>query len=147
MIHLKEIDQSNFNECIALKRKSEKFVGNAVYVLAEGYTFKHHSTTHGIYNDDIMVGMVTVMDKPSNNRAYGFTNMFIADNYQRKGYGKQAVAVILDKFQKQRKADTVELCVHESNKIALSIYKNFGFIEIGREAWNNKFIKLLLVLS
>jgi len=146
MITLKEIDNINFNDCIALERKSTKFVGDATYVLAEAYSFREHSTTYGIYNDDTVVGLVTVGDVTPKISTYGFTNLFIADNHQGKGYGKQAVAAIIEKCKNEHKSDIIQICVHEANDIALHVYKKCGFIEKKRAYWDNSFIELEMTI-
>lgn len=146
MINLKEIERNNFDECMALERKNAKFVGDASYVLAEAYTFKDHSKAYGIYDDDIIVGMVIISDGPLRNGAYSFTDLFIADNQQGKGYAKEVVASILEKFKKERKAGNVSVCVHEANTIALHIYKKYGFKETKIADANNGFIELSLDL-
>lgn len=140
MIALREIDQSNFNECMNLERKSQRYVGDAPYVLAEVYIYRQHSTAYGIYNDDTMVGLVALRDRPTTQN-YSFTDLFIADNYQNKGYAKGAVKKIIEKFKAEGKADTIDLFVHETNDIALKIYKDYGFKEIERAAWDSSFIK------
>jgi len=131
---------------MSLERKTEKYVGNAAYVIAEGYTFKNHSTTYAIYNDDIVVGLVTVSHKPLKDSRYSFTNMFIADNYQENGYAGETVAKIIEIIKLYKSAKNIEIQVHENNEIALHIYRKTGFNEIGRADWNNKFIILSMQL-
>lgn len=145
MIILREIDQSNFNECMGLERKSQKYVGDSSYVLAEAYIYRQHSTVYGIYNDEQMVGLVTLRDRPTLQK-YSFTDLFIADNYQNKGYAKETVKKIIEKFKIEGKADTINLCVHETNGIALKIYKDCGFREIKRATWDNSFIECSMAL-
>lgn len=141
MIYLRDIDQSNLYDCVSLERKIQKYVADATFVLAEAYTFRHNSTAYGIYNDDTIVGLVIVRDNPA-GRNYGFTDLFIADNHQGRGYAKKAVEVIIDKFRQERKAEQIDIEVHQDNSIALHIYKMFGFSEKGRADWDNRYIKL-----
>lgn len=72
MVVLREVDQQNFEECCGLKRQSSKFVGNAESVLAEAYIFRAHSTAYAIYNDDIVIGLVIVLDRPRSCDKYYF---------------------------------------------------------------------------
>jgi hypothetical protein len=87
MISLIEVDQSNFDECTELKRKSERFVGSAAHVLAEAYVHRRNSTAYGIYENDVAVGLVILRDRPDAGQAYAFTNLFIADHIRARATG------------------------------------------------------------
>lgn len=89
MITLREVDQYNFDDCMQLKRESSLFVGSAEYVLANAYIYRSDSTAYAIYDGQTVVGLVIVRDRPEQGSAYSFTELFIADDYQRKGLGKQ----------------------------------------------------------
>lgn len=147
MVILREVDQQNFEECCGLERQSSKFVGNTESVLAEAYIFRAHSTAYAIYNDDIVIGLVIILDRPrSCDKYYSFTDLFIADNFLGNGYGKQAVQAILDKFRSEKKRDTVEIQVHQSNDIANGIYTNYGFNKIKAADWDEHFDVMQLEL-
>jgi len=143
MVHLKDVTQQNFYECMDLERASNMFVGGAADVIAEGYTFRHHSTTYAIYIDDTVVGLVTVSNEPHNGNHH-FTNFIIADGFQGKGYAQQAVRAIIDLCIDKKDATGVELQVHEDNAIALHIYKKFGFAVTGKADWSDKFLVINL---
>ncbi|MGI6239697.1 MAG: GNAT family N-acetyltransferase [Christensenellales bacterium] len=140
MISLQEIDQNNFQECIELERKSHKYVGDATYVLAEAYTYRHNSNAYGIYEDDTIIGLVILRDRPR-NQDYSFTDLFIADPFQSRGFGKLAVEEIIKKFEKEGKADRVEIYVHNTNDTAIRLYMKVGFVEAGKAAWDEEFVR------
>lgn len=121
MVSLREVDITNFDEAINLKRKSTLYVGGPEYVLAEAYVYRGDSTACAIYADDIMVGMVIVRDHPRESCLYSFTDIFIADDYQRKGYGQAAVEALMHRFREERLRDHVEIQVHRENEPALRI--------------------------
>lgn len=52
---------------------------------------------------------------------------------QRRGYGKAAVGLILDRMKQDGKYKKVTLCYVEGNQAAKSLYEKFGFSEISRE--------------
>ncbi len=144
---LREIDQSNFEDCVSLKRESERYVGKADYVLAEAYIFREDSAAYGIYlEEDRMIGLVIIRDRPSGS-AYSFTDLFIADPFQGKGYGTQAVKLIVEKFKAERQADMAEIQVHETNQAAIRSYERNGFETVARAEWNRDFLVMRLILT
>ena len=143
MISLKEITMQNFNECMSLERKSQKYVGNATDVLAEAYIYRFNSTAYGIYLDDEIIGLVILKDKPSNS-PYSFTDLFISDHYQNKGYAKTAVSLIIDKFKSEKLASYIEIQVHNTNQYAIKSYKDNGFRITGNSQWDNSFLIMQL---
>lgn len=140
MITLREVDRYNFDDCVNLKRESNLFVGSAEYVLANAYIYRSDSTAYAVYNDEIAVGLVIICDRPEQGSAYSFTELFIADDWQRKGFGQAAVEAIMQKFQDEKRSDIAEIQVHCENEPAIKIYRRCGFSEIGRAKWSNDFI-------
>lgn len=140
MITFREVDSTNFDEAVSLKRESTWFVGSPEYVLAEAYLYRDDSTAYAIYADGVMVGMVIVRDRPQGNYPYSFTDIFIADDYQRKGYGQAAVEALMHRFREERLCDHVEIQVHCANEPALKIYRRCGFEETGRAKWDDHFL-------
>ena len=140
MITLCEVDQYNFDGCMQLKRESNLFVGSAEYVLANAYIYRSDSTAYAIYDGQTVVGLVIVRDRPEQGSAYSFTELFIADDYQRKGLGQAAVEMIMHKFRSENLSNIAEIQVHCANEPAIKIYERYGFSEIKRAKWNNDFI-------
>lgn len=140
MITLREVDAANFEEAVNLKRESILYVGSPEYVLAEAYIYRSDSTACAIYADDTPVGLVIVRDRPEKGYPYSFTDLIIADDHQRKGYGQAAVEAIMRMFREGRLRDEVEIQVHCQNEPALKIYRRCGFEETGRAMWNELFL-------
>ena len=145
-VTLEEVTLNNFNDCAALERKSSRFVGNAESVLALAYVYRENSLAYAICSDETIIGLVILRVNPQESRPYSFTEMFIADGFQRQGYGKQAVKAILEKFRKEKKSELVQIQVHDSNEVAIKIYEQCGFVEISRAKWNNEFLVMELQL-
>ena len=142
MASLKEVDIYNFDGIVNLQRESVQYVGGPEYVLAEAYIYRSDSTAFGIYSGDTPVGLVIIRDRPEEGYPYSFTGLFIADNFQRKGLGQEAVEAIMQKLRAERLRDSVEIQVNESNIPARKIYQRCGFKEIRRANWNPDFIVL-----
>jgi len=60
-------------------------------------------------------------------KAYYFSQMFIDERYQGRGYGLAAARLILAEMEKESKYKKVSLCYAEGNDAALSFYKKLGF--------------------
>ena len=145
-ITLQEVTPANFNECISLKRDSSRYVGNAESVLAQAYIYRDDSLAYAIYLHETVIGLVIIRVHPTERCPYAFTELFIADDFQKQGFGKQAVEVILDKFRNEKKSDLVRIQVHQDNNIAIGIYEKYGFVEVKRAEWNHDFLVMELVL-
>ena len=147
MVELREVSQENFYDCIELKRESNRYVGDAEAVLAEAYIFRENSTAYAICDGDRVIGLVIIKDRPEEGEdCYAFTDLFIADDFQRKGYGNQAVEAIIGKFRLEKKRSVVELQVHQSNEIAIRIYEKYGFVKVGNAKWDESFEVMQLLL-
>lgn len=138
MITLVDITEENLGECEQLERKSQQYVGGPLWVIAEAYVHRDNTTAHAICVHNIVVGLVCLIWDLKGS--YSFTDLFIADNYQGRGYAKQAVKTIIDTFQRQRKHDTISIFVHDTNEKAIHIYKTCGFIFDGYASWDHHFI-------
>lgn len=141
MVHLKEIDETNLEECLDLERKKKRFVGNSYDVLAEAYIHRSIATAYGIYNEDIIVGMIVVLDRPKHQN-YSFNNLFIADNYQGCGYGIEAVRCTVEMVAAEGKYSEISILVHNSNRTARKIYEKVGFVISGNAKWDKDFLCL-----
>lgn len=65
--------------------------------------------------------------------AYDFSQLFIDERYQGRGYGRAAVQLILDNMKKDGKYKKVCLCYIEGNEAAKRLYESFGFYEVDRD--------------
>ena len=145
MITLADITEENLGHCEALEWKSQKYVGGPLWVIAEAYVHRQNTTAYAICADGVIVGLVNVI---WNKRGeYSFTDLFIADPYQNRGYGKQAVAAILDLFRARKEYPTVSIFVHDSNAVAIGLYRSCGFVVTGKAEWNEHFLVMRYRLS
>ena len=136
-ITLRKIDDDNFFACVELKHADERFVASAVFTLADAYASRHYMTTYAIYHLEEVVGLVMVRKKPAyHNRNYSLTEIFIADNHLRKGYGRQAMAAILHKLKYDNGFTEAKVCCDNENTVAQAFFQQCGFTIIGPSPWN-----------
>lgn len=116
------------------------------FILAKPMFHFSIEKNYAICLHEIVIGLVIIRVYPTELRPYAFTELFIADEFQKQGFGKQAVEVILDKFRNEKKSKLVRIEVHQDNSIAIGIYKKCGFAEVKRAEWNHDFLVMELVL-
>ena len=51
--------------------------------------------------------------------------------WQGRGYGTEALRLILSELEKERKYPCVEVCVKKKDAAALHVYEKVGFIDTG----------------
>ena len=55
----------------------------------------------------------------------------IDQKYQRKGFGSQALKMILEDLRQENHYDHVELCVKKEDAEAIHLYEKLGFVDSG----------------
>ena len=84
-----------------------------------------------IYDNDIPVGMALYYDF-DDWKAYDFSQFFIDQRYQRKGYGLKAAEMILEMMKADGKYDRVVLCYIDGDDEAKKLYEKLGFHHTGQ---------------
>lgn len=126
-ITLRAITKSNWRDCIALKvsKDQKKFVGSNENSLALAYAHKEMQP-RGIYAGEVMVGFIMYAIDPDDGVYY--INRFMIDEiYQGKGYGEQALNVLLNQL-KLEGAGTVDIIHKPDNESAIKLYRKLGFL-------------------
>lgn len=135
-ITLTKIDESNFIECFNLKLGSgqDKFVSHPIRSLAQAYVYYSQCTPFGICDNGRMVGYVMVI-YDYDEQTYNIWHMMIDASEQGKGYGRAALAAVLDYIRTCPFGDSdhVLLTCNRSNAAALHLYRSLGFTETGRD--------------
>ena len=133
MIHLVDIDPDNWRLGLQVAQSQRKFVSSAPWLLARAYGYREYRpNAFVIYDEETPVGMGLYYDCPD-LEAYNFSQLFIDERYQGRGYGKETVRLVLDAMKKDGKYSKVDLCYIEGNDAAQKLYESFGFVEIDRD--------------
>jgi len=142
MIEFKKVSCDNFIQCIELKVAEEqnKFISSNQHALAEAYIASEEGQdikTFAIYKDDNMVGFVMMYyddgDGNFEKSCYGIFKMMIDEQYQGRGYGKEAVIKAIEFMRtSQKRARVVELTYKPDNVVARNLYASLGFVETGK---------------
>ena len=127
MIRLEEIDPENWRLGLKVSEEQRRYVADSAGLLARAYAYrKSRSNAFVIYDDDVPVGMALYYDFDEMN-AYDFSQFFIDERYQGKGFGIEAARQILERMERDGKFDKVYLCYIDGNEAAKRMYEKLGF--------------------
>lgn len=133
MVHLVEIDGGNWRVPLKVSKAQEIYVASSTTILARAYAYRDsRSRALLIHEDETPIGMVLYHDDES-LAAYIFSEIFIDEQFQGKGYGRVATRLVLDDMKKDGKYNKVILCYIEGNDAAQKLYESFGFVEVDRD--------------
>ena len=131
MIHLEDITPDNWREELKVSKEQERYVSDAMKILARAYAFRNQrSYACIIYEEGEPIGMALYYDCDE-LQAYDFSQLFIDERYQGRGFGKEAAKLILDRMKRDGKYSEVVLCYIEGNKAAKELYEKLGFYHTG----------------
>lgn len=129
-MEFRAIDKSNYWDCMNLQlaKGQEHFVADNKQSLVEA-CYEEGLYPLGIYQGDTMVGFV-LYDYDEAFPGWSMSRFMIGEQYQGKGYGKQAALEFLDYFQQRHSADRIYISVSLDNAAARSLYTGLGFQEL-----------------
>ena len=134
MIKLTEITEENWLEAAGLtvNDNQKNFVAPATGILARGYVYRNcNARIYVIENDGIIVGLSLVREFTDEPLGYDLQQFLIDRRCQGKGYGSEALGLILDELRKEGRYDQVEVCVKKEDRIAIHLYEKYGFVDSG----------------
>lgn len=134
MITLQPINENNFMEAAALKVSDMQkgFVASAPMILARAYAYRNQNAfCWGIYDDEQVIGLAMIHDMVEEPACYHLCELLIDADHQNKGYGYQALQLILSHCRRERRFNRVEVCVKKANTAAIHVYEKAGFIDSG----------------
>lgn len=136
-IYLKEIDESNWEECILLTTNKdnihylgEEFVASNAYSIVEA-KFEKGWITKAIYAEDTMVGFAMYGYCPEES-LYEICRLMVDHKYQGKGYGKAALLKIIEEMRSFKDCGEIFISFVPENKIGKKLYESLGFKDTGK---------------
>lgn len=134
MITLKEIDESNWIIVAQLKTTEEQkhFVASALGIMARAYAMREQNArAYAITDKKNIVGILLVRDLDEEPACYDLQQFLIDYRYQNKGYGQQALRLIVEQLEREHRYDCIEVCVKITDIAAIHIYQKVGFVDSG----------------
>ncbi len=131
MIRLENVDPGNWRLGLKVSESQKSFVSDDMRLLARAYAYREsRSNAYVICDEDIPVGMALYYDCDE-RKAYDFSQIFIDERYQGKGFGTGAARQILKIMESDGKYDKVVLCYIDGNEAAKNMYEKLGFYLTG----------------
>ena len=134
MVRLFDIDETNWTDVRSLSvgEAQTGFLDSAVGILARGYVYRScRARVIGIADGDTVIGVALVRDLDEEPACYDLQQFLIDSRYQGKGYGTEALRLILKELEAERKYGCVEVCVKKTDAAALRVYEKVGFTDTG----------------
>lgn len=132
MIHLENITEDNYRECLKLSVSKEqiKFVATNAKSLSKAYVYYNSTKPMVVYNNEVMVGFILLRFYDEQN-TYIIDQFMIDEHYQGKGYGKQAMKLAIEIMRREGKYPKIILCYIDGDEIAKKLYGSLGFHHTG----------------
>ncbi len=134
MIKLTEVTEENWFEVadLSVKDNQKNYVAPVIGILARGYVYRDcNARIYVIENDGTIVGASLVREFTDEPLGYDLQQFMIDQRCQGKGYGSEALGLILDELRKEGHYDHVEVCVKKDDIVAIHLYEKKGFVDSG----------------
>ena len=133
MIKLTGITEDNWLEVASLTVRDDQkeYLAPAIGIIARGYVYRDcNARVFAVENDGTVVGVALVREFADEPLGYDLQQFMIGAEFQGRGYGSAALALILDELRKEGHYDHVEVCVKKADLAAIRLYEKHGFAEI-----------------
>jgi diamine N-acetyltransferase len=137
-ITLQPVTNDNFRDVYKLSDTlsdyQKKCVAPNVYSIAQAYLNQDQAWPRAIYLDDTPIGFIMLDLKPeeipNHEETYYLWRFMIASDYQGKGYGKEALDLIVEKCMNDQKNYLYTSCEMQGD-MPYQFYLKYGFIDTG----------------
>ena len=134
MIRLTEVNEENWIDVVRLSVSEEqkRFLDRPIGIIARGYVYRNcNARVLTITADDQIVGVALVRDLDEEPACYDLQQFMIDQRFQNRGYGTEALKLILEMLKAEGKYTCAEVCVHKEDSAALRVYEKTGFVDTG----------------
>ncbi len=108
-------------------RDQVKFVATNIYSLAQAYA-EPERIPMAIYHDEEMVGFVMFNERPLPDGTHRVSRLMIDQHYQRRGYGREAMELVLARLEGVPGLAEIRVDYHRLNRAAANLYASLGFV-------------------
>ena len=134
MVRLAEITEENWLDVASLSVHEEQkaFLAPPIGIIARGYVYRNcNGKVRVIQNDEEVIGVALTREFTDEPLGYDLQQFMIDKRYQGKGYGAEALRLILEELRSEAHFDHVEVCVKKEDKAAVRLYEKMGFTDSG----------------
>lgn len=132
-ITLREITADNWRAVARLKlaEGQDKFVAPNWYSMLEALHSNGELHSRAIYTDETLIGYTMFGIEPKTQECW-IVRLMTDKDQQRKGYGRQAMALIIDQLKQMYDCKAILISFEPENSIAQKLYESIGFQDTGR---------------
>ena len=141
---LREVTKETVRTIIDLEvaEDQNQLVAPNAWSIAEAY-FEPKAWFRAIYADEEPVGFIMLLDDPDEPRYYLWRMMLGAD-HQRKGYGTQALDLLVDYVRGRPDASEIIVGAVPGDGSPQPFYERYGFVETGEVRHGEVILRLEL---
>jgi diamine N-acetyltransferase len=132
IVSLREVTAETVRTICRLEVSEEQkhFVAPNAISIAQAY-FEPKAWFRAIYADEIPVGFLMLYDNPD-EAEYFLWRYMVDERYQKLGYGKRAMDLLLDYVRSRPGAKELTLSCHPGEEGPEPFYRHYGFTLTGR---------------
>ena len=127
---LEKVNQDNIRACVKLEvaELQKDFIAKNVNTIAWAYVDPNF-TPYAILDGETVIGLLAIEDVPENEDydRYWIPRFMIGEQFQGKGYGKQAMHAAIDLLSAKPDCQRIRLSVWSENPGAIEFYQKVGF--------------------
>ncbi len=138
-VSLREVSTENLQAILGLRvsESQESYVASNAKSIAEAH-FAPEAWFRAIYADDVAVGFLMLHDenlRPEPRQAdyYFLWRLMLDARYQRRGFGRRAVELLVSHVRSRPNAHTLLTSCHRGEASAEGFYLHLGFHPTGRD--------------
>ena len=132
MVRFVAIDRHNYLSVLDLSVAEEqrRFVASNMYSLAQAFV-QPECVPLALYAENRPVGFVMyALDE--DDHEYWIYRLMIDKRYQRRGYGREAMRMLIERIQADENHRVIYISFEPENAVAKALYESLGFVPDGR---------------
>ncbi|MGF3102868.1 GNAT family N-acetyltransferase [Rossellomorea sp. DUT-2] len=131
-VNIVEVNIDNWYDCCQLEISEDQkaFIESNAISIAQS-KFEPSLKLFAIYYEDKVVGFLMYNTMPEELDAYWVYRIMVDKNYQGKGIGKAATALMIEGMVDTLAADKIVVGYHPKNEGAHHLYTSLGFVDQG----------------
>lgn len=135
VVSLREVTKETVRTILRLRttKEQENFVAPNDFSIAEAYFEREHAWFRAIYADETPVGFAMLYDNPEKEEGptYYLWRFMIDQRYQRMGFGKQALDLLVAHVRTRPNATHMTLSYVPGEGGPAEFYHRYGFVDTG----------------
>ena len=132
VVTLREVTRDTLGSILNLQvsKEQEQFVASNAISIAQAH-YSREAWFKAIYADETPVGCATLAQDLDRGR-YFLWRFMIDARYQRKGYGRKALQLVIEHVKLMPNANEFRLSYHKADGSPQPFYEKLGFRDTGR---------------